>query len=52
MVTFFNITGAMIYLDAEGVQIGYEDAFTKIDMCRSHYEQVGLGADYIKQFIR
>jgi len=52
MVTFFNIIGAMIYLDEEGVQIGYEDAFTKIDMCRSHYEHVGLGADYIKQFIR
>ena len=52
MVAFFNITGAMIYLDAEGVQIGYEDAFTKIDMCRSHYEQVGLGVDYVQQFIR
>jgi len=26
--------------------------FTKIDMCRAHYASVGLGADYLDQFIR
>ena len=52
MITFFNISGAMIYLDAEGRQVGYEDVFTKIDMCRRHYEDVGLGADYADLFIR
>jgi 2,4'-dihydroxyacetophenone dioxygenase len=52
MITFFNITGAMIYLDEEGRQIGYEDTFTKIDMCRRHYADVGLGADYVDRFIR
>jgi quercetin dioxygenase-like cupin family protein len=52
MVTFFNITGAMIYLDEEGRHIGYEDVFTKIDMCREHYGSVGLGEDYVRQFIR
>ena len=52
MVTFFNITGAMIYLDENGHQIGYEDTFTKIDMCRRHYVDVGLGRDYVEQFIR
>jgi len=52
MVTFFNIAGAMIYLDDDGAQIGYEDVFTKIDKCRAHYERVGLGADYGDQFIR
>ena len=36
MITFFNIAGAMIYLDAQGRQTGYEDVFTKIDMCRAH----------------
>ena len=25
---------------------------TKIDMCRAHFEKVGLGADYVKKFIR
>jgi 2,4'-dihydroxyacetophenone dioxygenase len=52
MVTFFNIAGAMIYLDERGEQTGYEDVFTKIDMCRAHYGAVGLGEDYVEQFIR
>ena len=52
MITFFNISGAMIYLDADGRQNGYEDVFTKIDMCRAHYANVGLGAHYVEQYIR
>lgn len=52
MITFFNISGCMIYLDADNKQIGLEDVFTKIDMCRRHYAAVGLGADYVDQFIR
>jgi quercetin dioxygenase-like cupin family protein len=52
MITFFNIGGAMIYLDADGQQTGYEDVFTKIEMCRAHYAAVGLGADYVEQFTR
>jgi len=52
MITFFNISGAMIYLDADGRTIGYEDVFTKIEMCRRHYTEVGLGADYVDAFIR
>lgn len=52
MITLFNITGAMIYLDADGRQTGYEDTFTKIQMCRAHYTANGLGADYVNQFIR
>jgi 2,4'-dihydroxyacetophenone dioxygenase len=52
MITFFNIAGAMIYLDDTGRQTGYEDVFTKIDMCRTYYAGAGLGADYVDQFIR
>jgi 2,4'-dihydroxyacetophenone dioxygenase len=52
MVTFFNISGAMVYVDENGRQNGYEDAFTKIDMCRRHYAEVGLGREYVDQFIR
>jgi 2,4'-dihydroxyacetophenone dioxygenase len=51
-VTFFNISGAMVYVDENGRQNGYEDTFTKIDMCRRHYAEVGLGRDYVEQFIR
>ena len=52
MITFFNISGAMIYLDEDGRQNGYEDVWTKIDMCRRHYAACGLGAQFIEQFIR
>lgn len=52
MITFFNITGSMVYLNEKNQHVGYEDVFTKIDMCRAHYEKVGLGADYVDQFIR
>ncbi|MCF3934687.1 2,4'-dihydroxyacetophenone dioxygenase family protein [Acuticoccus sp. M5D2P5] len=52
MITFFNITGCMYYLDENNNHIGFEDVFTKIDMCRKHYIEVGLGADFVDQFIR
>lgn len=52
MITFFNITGAMVYVDENGQPGGYEDVFTKIAMCRRHYTEIGLGADYVDQFIR
>lgn len=52
MITLFHITGAMIYVDPYGKQTGYEDVFTKIDMCRAHYTTCGLGSDFVDQFIR
>lgn len=52
MITFFNISGCMYYVDEDGNHVGFEDVFAKIDMCRRHYEEVGLGADYLDQFIR
>ena len=52
MITFFNIAGAMIYLDESGRQTGYEDVFSKIEMCRAHYAAAGLGGGFVDQFIR
>ena len=52
MITFFNISGGMYYVDALGNNTGFEDVFKKIDMCRTHYEKVGLGAQFVDQFIR
>jgi quercetin dioxygenase-like cupin family protein len=52
MITFFSIAGAMIYVDEQGRQNGYEDVWTKIEMCRRHYAACGLGADYVEQFVR
>lgn len=52
MITFFNIQGAMIYLNDANEHAGYEDVWTKIEMCRAHYAANGLGADYVDQFVR
>jgi quercetin dioxygenase-like cupin family protein len=52
MITLFNIHGAMVYVDENGAPAGYEDVFTKLDMCRRHYATCGLGADYVDQFVR
>ena len=42
----------MIYVDEAGKPTGYEDVFTKIEMCRRHYAAAGLGEAYVDQFIR
>ncbi|GAA5852075.1 hypothetical protein JCM8547_000150 [Rhodosporidiobolus lusitaniae] len=52
MVTLFHVTGAYIYVDPHGKALAIEDVFSKIELARKHYEEVGLGADYVKQFIR
>lgn len=52
MITMFQVNGVMYYVDPWGNGVGYEDVFTKIENCRKHYEEVGLGADYVDQFIR
>jgi quercetin dioxygenase-like cupin family protein len=52
MITLFNVSGAMVYVDPWGKTTGYEDVFSKIEMCRRHYEAVGLGAGYADRFIR
>lgn len=52
MITFFNVGGAMIYLDGNGAVTGYEDVWSKIDMCRRHYVAVGLGAQHVERYVR
>ena len=52
MITFFQVNGVMYYVDPWGKALGYEDVFSKIDLCRAHYEAVGLGAAFVDQFIR
>jgi quercetin dioxygenase-like cupin family protein len=52
MITYFQVNGVMYYVDPWGKHLGYEDVFTKIDMCRRHFADVGPGADFVDQFIR
>ena len=48
----FHVTGAYIYVDPDGNPTGIEDVFSKVAAARAHYESVGLGADFVDQFIR
>jgi quercetin dioxygenase-like cupin family protein len=52
MITLFKVNGAMIYIDPDGEVLGYEDVFTKIDLCRRHFTAAGLGENFVEQFIR
>jgi hypothetical protein len=52
MITLFQVNGAMIYCDPDGHSTGFDDVFTRIAKCRAHYTEVGLGEDYVDQFIR
>lgn len=52
MITMFQVHGVMYYVDPWGRHLGYEDVFTKIEMCRAHYAACGLGAGHVDQFLR
>jgi len=52
MITLFHNSGALIYCDEDGTTTGTTDVFDRIDACRRHFIDVGLGADFVKQFIR
>jgi 2,4'-dihydroxyacetophenone dioxygenase len=52
MATLFHVTGSYTYVDPYGAALGYEDVFTKFENATRHYEAVGLGADYVKRFVR
>ena len=41
-----------LVVDPDGKCLGYDDVFTRIDKCRAHYADNGLGAEYVDQFIR
>jgi len=52
MITLFHVCGALVYYDESGQPLGHDDVHTKIEMCRRHFAEVGLGADFVMQFVR
>nr|WP_145549751.1 2,4'-dihydroxyacetophenone dioxygenase family protein [Variovorax boronicumulans] len=52
MITWFHATGGYTYVDPQGVAVGYEDVFTKIEHARRHYRSLGLADDYVERLIR
>lgn len=52
MLCHFIVRGPLIWLDENGESVGHFDVFDYIELCRNHYEKVGLGADLIDKLIR
>lgn len=48
----FCVTRGLVYCDPDGPVIGYDDGFAKIEQAGEHNERVGLGADFVVQFVR
>jgi len=44
MITFFNISGCMYYVDEQGKNTGFEDVFTKIICAECTTRRWGLGS--------
>jgi quercetin dioxygenase-like cupin family protein len=52
MQTVFVICGPVLYIDDHDQVVHVEDNIGLIELCRHSYEESGLGADYVDQFIR
>jgi hypothetical protein len=52
MMTFFVLSGALIYVNEDGTFQGYDDGFTLLDLARKHYESIGLGTNYVDGLVR
>jgi quercetin dioxygenase-like cupin family protein len=52
MQTFFYVGGPTLYVDDHDNVTVVEDNFQLIELAREHYAKVGLGADFVNQFIR
>ena len=52
MITLFHVTGALLYCDPDGNVVGAEDVFSKLELAKKHYAAIGLGEDYVRQFVR
>jgi 2,4'-dihydroxyacetophenone dioxygenase len=51
MITDFQVNGVMYYVSPHDKHLRYEEVLTKTGMCRAHFEEVGLGADFLKRFL-
>jgi 2,4'-dihydroxyacetophenone dioxygenase len=52
MITLFHVTGSLLYCDPDGKVTGAEDVFSKLELAKKHYAEVGLGEDFVQQFVR
>jgi 2,4'-dihydroxyacetophenone dioxygenase len=52
MITFFQVTGSLTFVDPDGNAFGYDDVFTRLERARAHYAAVGLGEALVESMVR
>jgi hypothetical protein len=52
MITFFQLSGGLMYINPDGTAAGYDDGFTLLEMARKHYKEVGLDVAEIDAMVR
>ena len=52
MITFFYAGGSLVYLNKDDNILLVEDNIQLVEMCREHFEKVGLGGDFVLNFVR
>jgi hypothetical protein len=52
MVTFFVVESALIYVDDDGNQLGYDDVYTILEKARNYYREMGLNMAELEAMIR
>ena len=52
MITFFYAGGSLVYLEDDDNILLIEDNVQLVEMCREHFEKVGLGGDFVLNFVR
>lgn len=52
MKVIFNVTGPLIWLDESGKPDGMFDAYDYLELCRRHYDEVGLGTELVDRLVR
>jgi 2,4'-dihydroxyacetophenone dioxygenase len=52
MKVHFKVRGPLIWLDENGDAVDFFDVHNYIEICKDHYEKVGIGAAYIDSLLR
>ena len=52
MRVFFIVSAPLIWLDEDGNSTGHFDVHNYIELCKAHYEKVGLGAEAVTKLFR
>jgi 2,4'-dihydroxyacetophenone dioxygenase len=52
MTTFFVTRGSLVYTDEKGLQIGFEDVFTRLKRFRNHLRERNLDPSLAERMIR